>query len=162
MNTEIKLNYWTECSKLSGVVYISLAFIAWFHSKVPLCTHFMKYVCCFFSTGEPWQQGGAKGHPRGRRHLIHQRTAHSQHQQQRRSCSLTERRPNSSSGSQRVSRKCLYINARNYHLYTFHCVVSPDVVMNVAVDSLDDCVAIRCRGVATMSSTALVFSQPHV
>jgi len=107
------------------------------------------HTCDVFSAGEPWQQGGAEGRPGGRRHFVHQRTAHSWPQQQRCSCPLTERRPNSSTGPQPVSRKCLFINTRRCHIYefrAFYCVVNRGIVMNVAVYGLNDCGSIPDRG----------------
>jgi hypothetical protein len=126
---------------------------------------FSLHPCDVFSVGEPRQQGGAEGRPGRRRHIVHQRTAHSWPRQQRRSCPLTERRPNSSTGPQSVSKKCPHVNTQRCHIYAFrcfYCVVNRDIVINVAVYSLNDDGSIPGRGLATTTSSALVLSQPCV
>jgi hypothetical protein len=70
--------------------------------------HILHSIFVTPSAGEPGQQGGAKGHPGGRHHIVHQRTVHSQLYEQRCSCPLAECRPNTSAGPQRVSRKYTY------------------------------------------------------
>ena len=99
----------------------------------------------FFCTGEPWQQGGAEGYPGRRRHLVDQRTAHSQHQQQRRSRTLTKRRPNTSSGPQRVSRKRVLCHSYTLRIMTSNKCTSVCLVYSRTSNNG------HCRGIQILS-----------